>query len=216
MFTHRVLLLAVLTPVLAPALRAQDAFVHLLKGDTIVIERFTRTATRLDVDMTQKGVIRQTFTSRIGADGRLEGMSLAAYAAGASATGTPLANAELSMTGDTVVAVMRGAGGAAQTQRVPSKAGAQLRVNGSFAQFEVLIAAARRAKTPEATLTLFATAGGQTRDAVLSGLLTDSVSVKVGAAETWMVTDRAGRIVRGGVPAQGLTATRVTGVAAAQ
>ena len=207
------LVLSVIAAIGAPVLRAQAAFVHLVRGDTILIERFTRTAERLDVDMLQKGVGRQVFTSRI-TDGRLDGMSLVVYPASGPAADTPAGEATLSMTGDTVVVVVKAPAGASQVQRVPSKAGAQPRVSGSFAQYEVLIATARRARTSDATLLLFAVAGGQTREVVLSGLLTDSVVVKSAGSEAWMVTDQNGRIVRGGVPAQGLTATRVSGAAA--
>lgn len=82
------LVLSVIAAVRAPVLRAQEAFVHVVRGDTILIERFTRTAERLDVDMTQKGILRQVFTSRI-IDGRLNGMSLVVYPATGPATDKP-------------------------------------------------------------------------------------------------------------------------------
>ena len=199
----------------APVAEAQSAFVHVLRGDTIVIERFTRTPTRLDVSMTMKGGARQVTSSRIAGNGHLGAMTLAAYASGA-ADALPAVEAQVELTGDTAIASMRSGGAPARIQRIPTRAAAQPMLSNSFAQFEALVMAARRARTATATLTGFFVTGGATVDVVLSGLLTDSVSMQVATVTMWLVSDKAGQVIRAGVPSQALVVTRVNGLAASK
>ena len=58
--------------------------------------------------------------------------------------------------------------------------------------------------------------GGMTLPATLSGLQSDSVSVQLATQQVWFVTDKAGRIVRAGIPAQKLAVTRADGIAASK
>lgn len=136
----------------APVAEAQSAFVHVLRGDTIVIERFTRTPTRLDVSMTMKGGARQVTSSRIAGNGHLGAMTLAAYASGA-ADALPAVEAQVELTGDTAIASMRSGGAPARIQRIPTRAAAQPMLSNSFAQFEALVMAARVGVDAEITRT---------------------------------------------------------------
>jgi len=199
----------------APAARAQSAFVQVLRGDTIAIERFTRTPTRLDVSMSGKGGARQVTSSRIESDGRLGAMTLTAYASSA-ADAAPAAEAQIDMAGDTAIASMRSGGVTAPVQRIPSRRLAQPLLSNSFAQFEAVVTAARRERTATVTVPGFFVTGGATIDIAMSGLLGDSVTMQVATVTIWMVTDTAGRIVRAGVPSQSLVVTRVTGPAASK
>ena len=199
----------------APVAKAQSAFVHVLRGDTIVIERFTRTPTRLDVSMTMKGGARQVTSSRIAGNGHLGAMTLAAYASGA-ADAAPAVEAQVELTGDTAIASMRSGGAPARIQRIPTRAAAQPMLSNSFAQFEALVMAARRTRTTTATLTGFFVTGGATVDVAFSGLLTDSVSMQVASVTMWLVSDKAGQVIRAGVPSQALVVTRVNGLAASK
>ncbi len=197
----------------ASAAAAQSAFVHVVKGDTIQIEKFTRSATRLDGEVAAKAGVRQVFSNSIGPDGRLGALTLAAYGPGAGAAAAPLATGEITIVGDTAVATISAGGGPAQTQRIASAAQAQPIVNTSIAVFEAMVAAARRNTTADATASIFLASGGQTVTVGFSGLLTDSVSAGIGQTSMWLATDKTGRVIRAGIPAQGLTVTRVDGIA---
>jgi len=199
----------------APAAGAQSAFVHVLRGDTVIVERFTRTPTRLDVSMSIKGGARQVTSSRIDSDGRLGAMTLTAYAS-AAADAAPVADAQIDMAGDTAIASMRSGGAAPRVQRIPSRRLAQPMLSNSFAQFEALVTAARRAHTPTVSVPGFFVTGGATVDIAMSGLLDDSVTMQVATVTLWLVRDTAGRVVRAGVPSQSLVVTRVDGIAASR
>jgi uncharacterized protein len=202
----------VLLAFVVPALHAQGALVHVTNGDTVRIEKFARTATRLDVEMLDKSGARQTFSNAIESDGRLGTLTLAAYSPNARADAAPMARATISFAADTAVAIIQQGSQAPQTQRIPSKMLAQPVMNTSFSMFEVLLALARRANLPTAAVTLFAGQGGATFDVKFDQLQSDSVTASVNGAALWLVTDSGGRLIRGGIPSQKLVVTRVDAI----
>jgi uncharacterized protein len=191
---------------------AQSAFVHLMRGDTVQIEQFTKLSDRLDGEVVMKGGPRQTFSSRIERDGRLGTLTMSVWAAGAKPDAAALASGEVTIEGDTAVARLAQGTRPSQTQRIPSKSKAQPILNSSVAAFEVIIAAARqdRGGTPPA---IFLATGGQTLTVTLSGLDTDSITAKIGPQSMYVITDRTGRVLRGGTPGAGVTFSRVDGIA---
>jgi len=194
------------------ALPAQSALVVVVRNDTMMIEKFTHTATRLDAELATKGG-RQVLASTIGADGRLGTMSLQVFAPNARSDAPVLAAAQVTLRGDTAVVTTQQASGApVPTQRISSRANAQPVLNTSFSQWEVLIAAARRARVSTATETAFF-ANGVTADIAFDNLLTDSVTASTGKVVSWYVTDSSGRVLRAGIPSQSLRVTRVDGIA---
>ena len=197
----------------ASAADAQSAFVHVMRGDTIQIETFTRTATRIDGEVTPKGGIRQSYSNAIRSDGLLGTLTLKGFSPGARADAPPMLTAELSMKGDTAIALMAMQGQAPQTQRIPSVADANPILNTSIAVFEVLIQGARRGGASSATRQLFLASGGKTYPATLDGLKGDSVFTAIAGQPFYFITDTAGRIIRAGLPGQPLTITRVDGIA---
>lgn len=192
---------------------AQSAFVHLLRGDTIQVETFTRTSTRIAGVVFPRVGGRQRYSNAILPNGRLGALSLAAFANGSKADAPPMMRAELSMVGDTCLAIITMTGQEPQTQRIPSSANASPILNTSIAVFEVMIGSARRSANETATQSLLLAAGGKTIPVTLSGLKTDSVYTTIGSTEFYFITDPSGRIVRAGLPKESLIITRVDGAA---
>jgi uncharacterized protein len=209
----RIRSLSLLAVLITPALRAQSAFVATVNADTVLVERFTRTSTRIEGDVTPKGGLRQVYASPIDAAGRLGTLTMSMYSPGSAANAPPMLSGDVSILGDSAIASIARGGAAPVVQRIKSVALAQPILNTSFAAYEVMIAALRRTPAATATVPVFLTAGGITPSAMFSGLNTDSVSVQLATQHVWFVTDKAGRIIRGGVPAQSLVITRVDGIA---
>lgn len=194
------------------SLHAQSAFVTVARGDTVLIERFTHTVTRLDGDVTPKGSVRMVYGSTIDATGHLGAMTLAVYSPGAAASAPPMQQVQVAVVGDSAVAMITAGTAPPRAQNFVSRAGAQPILNQSFAVYEVLIAAARRKHVTTDTVFVLLTTGGLTLPAILDGLTTDSVAVTIATQVTWFVTDKTGRIMRGGMPSQGITVSRVDGI----
>jgi uncharacterized protein len=195
------------------AASAQSAFVHVMRGDTIQIEKFQRTATRIDGEVTPKGGGRQVYSNTIRSDGQLGTLTLTAFSPGSRADAPPMMTGVLSLNGDTAIAVLTMQGQPAQTQRIPSALNANPILNTSIAVFEVLIQEARRSGATSTTRHLFLASGGKTYPAVLDGLKTDSVFTTIAGQPFYFITDSAGRVIRAGLPGQPLVVTRVDGIA---
>lgn len=209
MLRYRILLAATLV---SSALKAQSAFVAVINGDTAFIERFTRTAARLDGEVVIKGQPRQVYAYDIDVTGHLGPLNLSVYSAGAKPDAPAMQKVLLEVIGDSAVATINRGTGTPTIQKLPSQAMAQAVVNASFAVYEVILSAARRLHTPTAVVPVLYAAGGVTVSVTLSGLQTDSVTAQIGSQQSWFVTDKAGRMLRAGVPAQKLTITRVDGI----
>ncbi len=194
------------------AVQAQSAFVAVVNGDTAFIERFTHAATRLDGEVVIKGQPRQVYGYDIDATGHLGALNLSVYSPGAKPDAPAMQQIVLAVVGDSAVATINRGSGAPIVQKLPSKAMAQPVVNASFAVYEAIIAAARRLHTATAEVPVLYAAGGVTVPVQLSGLQTDSISAQIATQQSWFVTDKAGRILRAGIPAQKLVITRVDGI----
>jgi len=208
--------IALLLALSAPAAAAQSAFVMVsaARNDTIQVESFTRTPAGLEAELLSKGAPRQVFSSAIGADGRMGALTLALYPAGSAAGAQPMMTAKVAFAGDTAVAEMARQGSPPATQRIPSRAVAQPLMSTSVAQLQVMLDAARRGTATTATATVFLVTGGMTLDVGFSNLRSDSITATFGPTVWWLRVDAAGRIMRGGLPSQGLIVTRVDGAAA--
>ena len=205
-----------LVALIATPLSAQSAFVMVANGDTVQVERFSRTAARLEGEVTPKGGMRQVFESAIDSSGHLGRLTLTIHSPGSAATAPPMLSGDVRIVGDSAIASLSRGGGAAEVQRLKSVALAQPILNTSVAAFEVIIAAARRMQAEAATVPIFLAIGGRTPSATFSGLLTDSVNIALAGQQLWLVTDKAGRVIRGGIPAQKVVLTRVDGIAASK
>ena len=101
-------LLAVATAaVVAPPLAAQQAsFIYRLGKDTLAIEQFTRTATRMDGEMVQRtgpAVARITYAMQLGRDGRPTAVTFRRFAADGTLLPNGPTETRLTFTADSVV-----------------------------------------------------------------------------------------------------------------
>ncbi len=204
---------ALLLALFAPMVGAQSAFVSLLRSDTIQIERFTRTPTRLDGEIITKGGPRQVFSSVIEPSGRLGAMTYTAYAFGARSDAAPMVTGRIALVGDSAHAVLDVQGRPTSTQRIASRVEAQPIVNNSMAALEAMIVKLRRGSTATGTAPVFLASGGTTLDASFSGLQSDSITASIASIAFWMIVDSTGRIQRAGIPSQSLLISRVEGIA---
>jgi hypothetical protein len=203
----------ILLTIATPTASAQSAFVHLLRGDTIQVETFSRTPTRVAGVVFPKVGGRQSYSNVILPNGQLGALSLAAYSPDASEDSPPMMRAQLSMVGDTCIAVITMPRQTPRTQRIPSAANASPILNTSIAVFEVMIDRARRSGEDSMTQELLLAAGGKTIPVTLDGLKSDSVHTTIGGTEFYFITDASGRVMRAGLPKESLKISRVDGAA---
>lgn len=98
-----------------------------------------------------------------------------------------------------------------QTRIFGTERGAVPYLNLSFALLELAVRRAR-ATTPESNLVpFFNLGGGQTLDAKIARLGSDSLTMAIGSVEFRLRVDPSGRVLGGTIPAQQLVAERVGG-----
>lgn len=205
---HRILL-AVLAAALAaaPSLPGQSTFVLRRGGDTVSVERFTRTAGAIEAEMLVKQIgIRFRYEAVLGPDGRPVRLVNQVWQATDSAGAEPRQRAVLTFARDTAVVEIETPGMPSRTQRLASRAGAFLHVNPSFALWEPALRWARRTGTT--TFAVFTLSGGQTFDATVTWVGPDSAAVDAPGGQVRMAVDADGRIRGGVIAAQGLTIER--------
>ncbi|MEP6687790.1 MAG: hypothetical protein ABJC36_05530 [Gemmatimonadales bacterium] len=96
-----------------------------------------------------------------------------------------------------------------QTRIFATERGAVPYLNLSFALLEQAVRRARAIAPEGTTVPFFNLGGGQTVDARVARLGTDSVTMAIGSVEFHLRVDPAGRVLGGTVPAQQLVAERV-------
>ena len=196
---------------------SQAAFVYLSGTDTIGVERFLRSPDRIVGEIVMRGQPRIMYDAAMPAPGRVNTISLTAFAPNAAADAPPMQRATMRLQGDSVIAEIT-AGGTTRTQRFASKPDALLLINASMAGFEPAIDRARAARTAPGDsieVPVFLVAGGQTISAIVRVVSDDSVVVRMASMETHVATDD-GKMRRVRVPAQSLIAERVEGPAVAK
>lgn len=189
------------------------AYVFLVGDDTLGVERYTRTPSRLTGDVALRGQPRLVYDVPVVGDTAFGPMSLVVYAPGASADAAPIQRAMITMMGDTALAEVI-VNGSSRLQKIASQANALPMVNQSAAMFELAVARWQGAGRSTVHFPIFFTAGGQTLPATMTAVTSDSVEMEIGPQHSSMVVDSAGRVIRIHTPSQRLTIVRVTGEAA--
>jgi uncharacterized protein len=208
------LLAAALFAAAGPALATAQTTIVLRRGaDTVSVERFTRTPTGVEGDMVVRAMgARLRYALRLTPDGLPDRLENRFWTAADDPAATPRQTAVLTFAGDTAVVHLTGPGQEA-TQRIPSRAGAFAHVNPSFGLWEPVLAHARRhgvAAVPVFTLT-----GGQTFEATISFVGSDSALIQAPGGVVRLALDAESRILGGHIPAQGLVIERTRDTAAA-
>lgn len=201
--------LSVIVPSRLPA-QERDAFYLVVRSDTFSVERFARSATRLESELLIKSMgARVNLVATLDPQGDVDSLRTEFRQASADPTGPPTRAALLVFRGDSVVVT-----GAGREQRIKTQAGAVPYLNPSFAIVELMVDRARRAGKDTVSVPIFAVQGGQTVVARVIRLGADSVIVDFGNAQVRLAVGSNGTITGGEIPAQGLRLLRVDRVSA--
>ncbi|HEY8062755.1 MAG TPA: alpha/beta fold hydrolase [Gemmatimonadales bacterium] len=192
---------------IASSLGAQDrgergAFLMRNGSDTIVIERFSRTADTLQGSIALKGQPRQDYVAVLESGGHVASLTINIFAAGSADT-APVRRARMVMRGDSVVADVSG-----RTQRFAVRPGAIPLLNNSFALAEIFTRRAR-ASHDSADVDVWTLAGAVPLMVALRPAGADSMTLTVGGAVERLRVDQAGLILGGLIPAQHIEVERV-------
>lgn len=187
-------------------------------GDTVATERFVRTATALNgtLAIRNAGGTLQAYQAVVAPDASVALIEVTVRESNDSgrAAGPPagrvVQRARVIFKEDSA-AVDDINNNGLQTRIFATERGAVPYLNLSFALLEQAVRRAR-ATAPEAALVpFFNLGGGQTVEARLARVGTDSVTMAIGNVEFRLRVDPAGRVLGGAVPAQQLVAERVAG-----
>lgn len=204
---------AAIVPFAASAQSAgQTAFVFLMSGDTVGIERFSASPQLVTGEILQKGQPRLTYLATKAAPGRFASLDLVAYPANGLPDAEPLQRVRLRIVGDSAIADIT-AGGATSTQKFATKADALMIINNSIAMFEPVLELMTGANRDSVTVQMLLVAGGQTLPATFRRVTADSLEVRLGPQQSYVVV-RGTAIVRVYAPAQRLVMQRIEGDAA--
>ncbi len=183
--------------------------------DTVVLERFRWEGRTLH----SENVIRMA-QARVGFDLTLSGqlgferLVNQYWSLADSAGAAPRQEARFTFPGDSVIVEIINIGKPTVTQRLGSKAGAVPYINPSTSVIELVVARALASGQSPAKVPVFAVAGGQTFDAIVTRVGSDSVVVVLNGGEMRFAVDGQARIKGGRVPAQNISIERVNEVAA--
>jgi len=179
-------------------------------GDTIAIERVTRTPTRLDGDLLVRASnIRLEYGADLAPDARVTRLVLAQRRATDAPTTTPQTSADITFTADSGIAQVSTGGGPVVTQRFAIPHDAIPFFNPSFAIAEQAIMRAKAmGGTGTVDVPMVSVAGAQPVPAKVAWVGADSATVTFAGTEARLAIDVAGRILGGTIPSQKLTIER--------
>jgi dienelactone hydrolase len=213
----RVLLAAaVVAGIPAPMLaQREEAFLLLLaNGDTVSIERFTRSPGRIEsVLLIRPAAARITMTATLAADATVTRLENAYRQSGADPTSPALQSAVLTFPGDSAIVVIT-TGSNEATQRLASRSGAIPFVNPSFVLTEQMVRRARVLGGATVTVPVFVVQGGQTVDFTVSWVGADSAVISMAGVPARVAVNAEGAILGGTIPAQGVRIVRTSGLPA--
>jgi dienelactone hydrolase len=206
---------ALLSPAAA---RAQDrgAFVMVAGRDTILVERFTRTDTSVEVMADLTGKARLAYLLHTRADASVSALDLRVWGAGAPDGAPPLQHGRVVFAGDSAVATLA-AGPQVGAQTAHGTRGAVPMISPSALLLEQVLMRARALSSGDSVAVPVFVLGG--RNEPIPGRVrwvgADSAVLSMGPVEVRARVDAAGRILGAVVPAQNLVIARVADARAA-
>jgi hypothetical protein len=187
-------------------------FVIRRAGDTVAIERFARTATTLQgtLDIRNARNTSHAYEAVIAPDASVPLIEVTVRESldSGRVKGKVVQQARVVFKEDSV-AVDDVNGGGMQTRVFSTERGAVPYLNLSFGLLEQAVRRARASAPGSGRVPLFNLGGGQTLDAKVSPLGTDSLALAIGSVEFHLRVDAAGRVLGGRIPSQGVVADRV-------
>ena len=213
-------LLGLVAALLSPtALRAQSSadsgtFVIRRSGDTVAIERFSRSATVLQGTLAIHNAqsTSQTYRAVIAPDATLPMIEVTVRedADSGRTKGHMVQQARVIFKEDSAaVDDIKGTG--LQTRIIGTHRGAIPYLNLSFALLEQAVRHWRAAPKPASEVPFFNLGGGQTVDGKVASMGHDSLSVAIGTVEFHLRVAPDGRVLGGRIPAQNLVVERIGG-----
>lgn len=191
------------TPATAQQAAERGALIIRRAADTLVVDRFIRSADTLKGSVQVKGQPRIDYQALLAPDERVRSLSIAVFAAGAGPEAQPLQRVRALMQGDTAIVET-----AAGTQRVPTKAGAVPSFNNALALSE-LFSRRARATGGIADIPYFSLSGGVTLDVQVRPIGTDSMTVTIAQQVERLKVDATGRILGGVIVGANLEIVRL-------
>ncbi|HEY3286183.1 MAG TPA: alpha/beta fold hydrolase [Gemmatimonadaceae bacterium] len=198
--------------VAAPVAVPQSAYVLTRGGDTIVVERVTRSRSSISGDLLMKGQGRMTFTADLAAGPFVPSFAFKAWGTGARPDTPPLQSGVQTMTADSAFITVQLGGAERRLARAIKNKPLPL-LNNDFAMFELAVQRAR-AQGARAMVPMFALSAGTQLEVMIEFLGKDSVVVRVAGQETRFGIDANDQITGGVLPSQNIVITRVDGAAA--
>jgi dienelactone hydrolase len=183
--------LCIAAPLSAQAGADRGALLIRRASDTLVVDRFIRSADTLKGSVQVKGQPRIDYLVLLGPNESVRSLSLAVFGAGATADAQPLQRVRVMMRGDTAL-VETSAG----TQRVPTKHSAVPSFNNALAISE-LFSRRARASGGIADIPYFAISNGMTIDARVRPIDSDSIMLMIAQQVERLKVDATGRILGG-------------------
>jgi hypothetical protein len=208
---RRLSLAALLATLVAPAVPAlaqgkpeSGAFLVRLGTDTISVERFTRTATRLEGELATRSprTVYLRYVADLGLNGSVTRFEATIPRPGAPADAPPQRQAVASFTGDSIRLEVR-RGDTLQTLSLAVGAGAVPLLQGAFAPYELLIARSRQGRRDSTAVPTYLVGSQAPFTVVLRRLGRDSVLLLTQFTPFRAKVDRDGRIL--GLHAPGTT-----------
>jgi dienelactone hydrolase len=185
-------------------------FVVTQSGDTLAVERVTRTSGRVESELAVRGQGAQLqFSLALAPEALVFSMELVVRLTGASPDAPPAQAGTLLFRGDSVIAEMTAP--TRSTRRFASGAGALPFVNLSMAVAEQLVRRARAVGGTQVRVPMFVVGGGQVVPAVVTWSSRDSAVIALGGVDLRAAVAADGRLLGAIVPSQNVRFTRVEG-----
>jgi hypothetical protein len=181
-------------------------------GDTVAVEHFSRTATKLEGTLAmhdQKGTA-QVYQAVVAPDASVALIEVTVQQKPDSGQkrGRVIQRARVIFKADSA-AVDDVTNHGLQTRLFGTERGAVPYLNLSFALLEQVVRRSRAATPAGTQVPLFNLGGGQTLDAKLSPIGADSLALAIGSVEFHLRVDPAGRVLGGRIPAQEVVVDRL-------
>jgi hypothetical protein len=196
--------------------REQGRFVIVSGTDTVAVESFSRTSERLEGSVRGAAVGRVDYVYDLGAEATVREATIRIWPAGSDTTAAPAQATRVVLDGDSVVATVSTPAGD-QSRRMGAARGSMPLLNLSFAQMEQVLLRSKQLDGARVEVPLLFMPGAQALPATITWTDAESAVVEIANTELRATWSADGRLLGGGVPAQGLTFTRVdTGRGAAR
>lgn len=182
---------AISAPLFAQSVADRGALAIRSGNDTVVVDRFIRTADTLKGTVQVKGQPRIDYLALLGPNDRVRVLLLGVFAPGAAPDAAPIQRIRMTVQGDTVVAETPSG-----TQRMATTAGAIPMFNNALALSELFTRRARAAGGT-ADVPYFAINGGTTLTVAVRPATADTLTVSIATQVQRFRVDPAGRILGG-------------------